>query len=388
MSNALRIALLTDGMYPYVIGGMQKHSYFLAKYMAARGVQVELWHCVPEGKELVTDPEGFTAEELKNIRHRCLHFPAPGKLPGHYIRNSYKYSCDLFNDFLKCGADVDFIYAKGFSGWRFIEEKKRGMKLPPIGVNFHGYEMFQKPPSFKTLLSFIFLLRGPVKRLTRDADYVFSYGGQVTSIISNLGVPDRRIIEIPSGMGSPWIDLPLPVKLSSPGVRQFAFIGRYERRKGIEELTSVLEDLLPVQNLIFHFIGPIPEDKKIISDKVKYWGSVTGAENIAAILQKADVLVCPSFSEGMPTVIMEGMAAGLAVIATDVGAVSLLAGPGTGWLLPPGDKAALRQAVLEAISIDDSKLLELKQRAARKIREGFTWDRIADLTIDAIKSRI
>lgn len=367
---------------------MQKHSYFLAKYLAARGVQVELWHCVPEGKELVTDLEGFTAGELKNIRHRCLHFPAPGKLPGHYIRNSYKYSLNVFNDFVKRETDVDFIYAKGFSGWKFIEEKRKGIKLPPIGVNFHGYEMFQKPPSFKTLLSFIFLLRGPVRWLTKNADHVFSYGGQVTSIIKEFGVSAEKIIEIPSGMGSPWIDLPVPVTLSSPNVRQFVFIGRYERRKGIEELSSVLNELLPSQNMIFNFIGPIPDSRKIDSGKVKYWGSIIGAENIAGILQRADVLVCPSFSEGMPTVIMEGMAAGLAVIATDVGAVSLLAAPDTGWLLPAGDKATLKQAILEAINIDDDKLLKLKQQAAQKIKEGFTWDRIADLTINALKSCI
>ena len=40
----MRIALITDGIYPYVMGGMQKHSYFLAKFLAKNKIYVDLFH--------------------------------------------------------------------------------------------------------------------------------------------------------------------------------------------------------------------------------------------------------------------------------------------------------------------------------------------------------
>ena len=40
----MKISLLTDGIFPYVIGGMQKHSYYLVKYFAQIGVYVDLYH--------------------------------------------------------------------------------------------------------------------------------------------------------------------------------------------------------------------------------------------------------------------------------------------------------------------------------------------------------
>lgn len=42
----MKIAILTDGIYPFVIGGMQKHSYYLARFLVLRGHEITLVHCV------------------------------------------------------------------------------------------------------------------------------------------------------------------------------------------------------------------------------------------------------------------------------------------------------------------------------------------------------
>ena len=39
-----KIALITDGIWPYVLGGMQKHSYYLCKYFAQNKIEVDLYH--------------------------------------------------------------------------------------------------------------------------------------------------------------------------------------------------------------------------------------------------------------------------------------------------------------------------------------------------------
>jgi hypothetical protein len=53
----------------------------------------------------------FTKEELTNITEFYIPFPKLGKLPGHYIRESYRYS-ELVYELFKENANVDFVYSK------------------------------------------------------------------------------------------------------------------------------------------------------------------------------------------------------------------------------------------------------------------------------------
>jgi glycosyltransferase involved in cell wall biosynthesis len=162
-------------------------------------------------------------------------------------------------------------------------------------------------------------------------------------------------------------------------------VGRFERRKGIEELYAVLNELLPVKNFEFHFIGPIPESLQVASPRVKYWGLVKESASIQQILSECDVLVCPSHAEGMPTVILEAMASGLATIATDVGAVAEVVSSENGWLIPAGDSAALKRAISEAVDIAESDLREKQRKAMALISEKFTWERVIQRTITEIQ---
>ena len=74
----MRILLLTDGIYPYTMGGMQKHSYYLAKYLAQNNVNVTLFHCTDFNSKLKdqgADLNHFNELELKNIDFRLHDFP-------------------------------------------------------------------------------------------------------------------------------------------------------------------------------------------------------------------------------------------------------------------------------------------------------------------------
>ena len=122
----MKIALLTNGIYPYVVGGMQKHSYYLAKYLAKNGVYVDLYHFVPHDQILVDVLEGFTISELKYIQNICFHSEKPARYPGHYIVESYFSSKKLYEKFLK-NKNVDFVYAQGFSGWYYAKQKAKGI---------------------------------------------------------------------------------------------------------------------------------------------------------------------------------------------------------------------------------------------------------------------
>jgi glycosyltransferase involved in cell wall biosynthesis len=237
----MRIALITDGIAPYVLGGMQKHSFYLAKYFSKNKIHVDLVH-YNDSKYDINALEFFKEEERKYIHPIVLKFPISAKFPGHYVYKSYKYSCLAFDAIKDQLNTCDFIYTKGFTGWKLISEKHKGhITCCKIGVKFHGYEMFQIAPEAKAKLQ-QFILRSFVKTISLLADVVFSYGGKITDIIKSIGVNPKHIIEIPSGVEKEFIGH--SIASHSEPYRKFVFLGRAERRKGIIELNEVLQKLI------------------------------------------------------------------------------------------------------------------------------------------------
>lgn len=385
----MKILFITDGIFPYVIGGMQKHSTNLIKNLSTSGVDVSLFHTLVEGEiPSENDVNQFLFGDKKEfyINVTCLKFPKSLKFPGHYIYNSKKYSNSIYFSLSKSEInDFDFIYAKGFTSWRFLLEKKKGNKLPPIGVNFHGYEMWQYAPDFKSKL-IQFLFRPFVKWNNLNADYVFSYGAKITEIICSIGVNKGNVIEIPSAIDESWIRKPeLPINNEI----NFLFLGRYERRKGIEELNKAINLLNEKElNIKFHFIGPIPSEKRLNYDNVIYYGGLNDFNQIKAIMECCDILLCPSFAEGMPNVILEAMASGLAIIANDVGAVSLMVNSENGILLNEISPEILMKSIISIINIPDNELNSMKLNSINKIVELFTWSKIIRQFNDVVKTKI
>lgn len=293
-------------------------------------------------------------------------------MPGHYLRESYEYSCKVFEAFGK-REEVDFVYAKGFVAWRLIEEKQKGYKCASVGINFHGYEMFQRAPSIKSSLEQKLLLRKPVLLNIHHADYVFSYGGKITEIIKDLGVASNKIIESPAGIEPSWL-INKPI-FHDGYKRRFLFIGRYEERKGIRELNRAISKF-PIGQFEFHFVGNIPDNKKTIREDVVYHGMISDSTKIKQIMQHCDVLVCPSYSEGMPNVILEAMASGLAIIATDVGAVNLMVSKQNGWLLENSDVALIARIMKEALKLPENELLMKKKSSIDIVQKNFLWSNI------------
>jgi glycosyltransferase involved in cell wall biosynthesis len=377
----MRFALVTDGIWPYVLGGMQKHSYYLCKYLARNRVYVDLYH-FNQSNYNIHLLEFFTTEEKQFITSRIVEFPVSPPFPGHYLYRSYKHSEKIYEVLLPHLHEYDFIYTKGFSGWKLLNEKHAGrIKCAPIGIKFHGYEMFQKPPDFKTWLQHVLLLRNPVRSLSKKADVVFSYGGKITELIRRIGVDEKKIVELPSG-----VEAETGAKAIMPTGDQvkFLFLGRYERRKGIEEYNAAIS-MIDNVTAEFHFIGPIPEEKKLKRRDVFYHGEIRDRKTLTDLIRLHDVLVCPSWSEGMPNVILEAMSLGLAVIATDVGAVNVVVNDDTGWLIQNSSPAKLAQLIKGISFKKQSEIDEKKHAAMKMIGEGFTWEGLIKRLLEKLK---
>jgi len=267
-------------------------------------------------------------------------------------------------------------------GWSFLKRRQvHGIKVP-IAVKFHGMNMFQSEPDLKGEIT-KYLLRSSVKRIMNKADYVFSYGGKITEIIANELHDPTKIIEIPSGIERERMRAKDDIN-TREGVRKFLFVGRFDRLKGLPELYKAIQRIDVRNGVSFTIVGPIPEEKKMDNSTVTYTGEVKDIALLSKIYDEHDVLICPSFSEGMPNVIMEAMSRGLAIIATDVGATSLLVSEENGILFKSPTPESIVIALNRMISDSDDMILQQKLASRSRI-DKFIWESIGEKLNEAIR---
>jgi glycosyltransferase involved in cell wall biosynthesis len=97
----------------------------------------------------------------------------------------------------------------------------------------------------------------------------------------------------------------------------------------------------------------------------------------------ADVVVSASIDpEGFGRVIVEAQAMGRPVVATDHGGARETIVPGTGWLVPPRDPAALALAIDEALALDQDARAAFARRARAQVASGYTRDIMCARTIE------
>ena len=134
------------------------------------------------------------------------------------------------------------------------------------------------------------------------------------------------------------------------------FLGRVCDGKGIPQLLEALRQLqsLPVWQAVIAGDGDLANARTRIRElgldgRVQLPGWI-GPEDVKSLIANADILALPSFAENLPMSVIEGMAGGLAIVATPVGAVEdIITHNQTGLLVPPGDAAALADALRRLI---------------------------------------
>ena len=167
------------------------------------------------------------------------------------------------------------------------------------------------------------------------------------------------------------------------GAGRIAFIGRPERRKGLRVLLRAAERL-PAGTRV-DLIGVSAEQL------VALWGGSAPAGVVAhgrvddaardRLLAGADVLAVPSLrSESFGIVLLEGMAAGLPVVASKVGGYPDLLPPEAGCLVPPGDVDALAGALRSLLG--DAAVRERMGAAGRRHAASYDWSTVAASVVE------
>lgn len=354
----LRLLFLTDGLAPFVLGGMQQHSTQLVKHMAPLVESITLVHCGDLNENVPTSNEVLA--ELgnpDNVEVLGLPFTDRGLFPGHYIRASLRVSRSFYEAIGDRLSNYDAVYAQGLMGDAFLN------KHPKVMVNLHGLEMFQPSYSWRERLGKQ-LMKGVFRHQIRKAWRVVSLGGQLTDILVEQGADLTSISVIPNGIESKWIlsheEIEKKAAKRSADSIKFVMVGRNEYRKGLHILKAAMRSL--EQPIELQMIGDWPHWDAGIHCVVHH-GVIRDKQKLMATLDECDVLLLPSLSEGMPTVVLEAKARGLHVIASDVGAVSEVQED----LIPPNNHEQLAKRILE-FEADPVKAI---------LVSNFNWEQIA-----------
>jgi len=169
------------------------------------------------------------------------------------------------------------------------------------------------------------------------------------------------------------------------------FVSNLVERKGVTELVAAVEDLLERRpgevSVSIAGDGPLADEVRALDvahEAVSYLGYVS-EERKRDLLCSGSLYVLPTYAEGLPIAMLEGMAGGNAVVSTDVGSIPEVVDEDSGILVPPGDVDALA-AALEALATDAERRARLAANNRAAVEERYAWDRVVDELLEMYAS--
>lgn len=170
------------------------------------------------------------------------------------------------------------------------------------------------------------------------------------------------------------------------------FVGHIIRSKGVFEIVEACVDIPEITELII--IGPYEEEiRNQLLDKAKkrnggIWLKMLGQQNRNQVLEYmsiSSILALPSYTEGFPNVVIEAMAMGCAIIATNVGAIpemidSISEKP-CGFCVPVRDVKKLKESIIYLIK-NSEEADEMGRRGIEKVLTNYTLDKIVKQYLD------
>jgi glycosyltransferase involved in cell wall biosynthesis len=229
-------------------------------------------------------------------------------------------------------------------------------------------------------------LQGYIRGTLSGAQRVIGLGDRWAAVLQRIA-PDARVIVVPNAVRPhALVDQPGP---GEPV--HVIFVGEMTEDKGAFALLEAWRRLrdgpeLPCADLVMVGPGAVERARRSSGDvgpagEVRVLGWVEPAE-VERLLSRSHVLVLPSRFEGQPMAVLEAMAHGLCVVATDVGGIPDLVDEECGVLVPADDTDALALA-LRTVITDPQKRAELGALALARVRERFDVD-VAWRRLDAL----
>jgi len=383
VNDPLNIVLYVNNFLP-AIGGREMVVFQLARALTDIGHQVR-----------VLGPSGF-------FTHRKVKFAFPvhrwPKLFGLFPEQIAGMS--LSADLRLWGADV--VHAHNTYPTGYVASRTAATRTVPLIITPHGADIQTIPKlSYGHRLNPV--IREKIDAAVVAADRVTAISENVAAALTEAGAVREKICMIPNGVDTrrfPAADGAAVRAEFGLGeqTRLILTVGNYEPRRGHENLIKSMPSILEKHSAArLVIVGRNTEglggliEKLGLQRKVVLTGSIQPMANdrdrLGELYGASDVYVSAGVSgdaEGLSLAMLDGMAAGLTVVATDIsGNRDLIEHDVSGILVKPGEPSALSAEISKVLATPDLSA-RLRQRSSELVA-GFDWRAIAERYVDVYR---
>ncbi len=368
------VAMLANIFYPS-IGGAQTHILRLGQKLRARNVDV-----------------------IVVTRHHkgLAHYEEVGGVPTYRVGNgdrgkalaSISYLADAVRLLHQQRRRIDILHAHQMVAPTTIGLLARPLVRAPLLINPHARGPIgdvavmtqRRPVSGKIRLAM----------MRRWATGFVSISDDISAELQGVGMDAAKLWDIPNGVdldlfrpATPEDRHALRAQYGLPDAPLVMFTGRLAHVKGLDVLLNAWKQTLeqvPAARLVL--VGEGEERVALeqqarqlgIAEKIIFFGGTT---EVATVLRTADVFVLCSRTEGLPVALLEAMATGLPVVATNVGGMAQILRDGkTARLVPVEDANALGRGLADALTLPDAATWG--QNARAQVAAEFSLDTVAE----------
>ncbi len=396
----MKVVLFSSYLYGKTVGGVEIHTFYLAKSLTRLGVNVVLAHPV------LAYEDSFLEEEIYGVKIAKIFIKSRfvrifsfierfngagfgillaliGKIKFNlYYRRIYKavvnYSPDLVHQH-------DYLAS-------LLLSKKLAKKVPVIWTNHLG--------------EYLYLGKFALTRLFQ-ARFI-SHNARIIGPSKELVPVRSRSIYIPNGVDTTYFrpvsetqKLELQRREGIVGKVVFFCPRRWAPTKGVLFLARAIKslDAEVLNRCMFLFTGSDSDGFAKYGKKVRILLETFSPEYVRLLgnlehnkllkyYQTADVAVVPSLMEATSLAALEAMACGVPVLGTNVGGIPEVVNDGKdGWLVTPADPNSLAMAITRIVMNPDD--IGIKGKVAREVVETyFSWEDVAKRTLDVYKDAL
>jgi len=357
--------LMAVPKYPFpVVGGLERQAHELAKALVQRGHVVHVLSSRFDHRQNYFEmSDGVLVHRVRWVDYRLLRFLL---FPFRLAQVLYK---------LKRNVDVVHVHNLSWFG-AFVTLFAKALRLPVItklpNIGEFGIPGVRREPFGSLHVA-----------LLKKSDAIIAMTPESVAELASIGYPSPRVLKVTNGIPLLTANL-ATVRPHSPDAATAVFVGRISPEKGVIDLLHAWATVKAhaVRPVKLRIIGDGPQEGELkvlvvslgLGATVEFVGH---CGDVAAELAKADLFVLPSYEEGNSNAILEAMRAGLPIIATRVGGGPIqVGGEGERFLVPPGNRQALADRLLELIE-DEALRFRLGSAMRARIESLFAIDRIA-----------
>lgn len=376
--------LLVNYEYPPLGGGAANATAFMAAALARRGVTVEVvTSAFADLPRCETTAQGVTIRRIPTLRQRrdrssiveMLAFLASSVVLAPWSARRFRADAVIAYFGIPCGP----------AGW--VTRLCCGI---PYLVSLRGGDV----PGFQyDGIGLYHRLSGPVIRLIwRGAAAVIANSDGLAALARRFA-PEIAVPVIPNGVDT-TVFSPVTERPDVESPLHLLTVGRLVRQKGVDVVLAAMARAAD-RSIRLTVVGDGPARQELaeragqlgLTERVTFTGWRERAD-LPALYREADAFVLVSRDEGMPNVVLEAMASGLPVIATDIpGSRDLVVDGETGRLIAVDDVGALT-AALNDWAVDRPVARRMGLAGRERVKAAFSWDAVAEAYLERVRAAL